>query len=320
MSEVLFVPFGVLLFLVELGYFRLANYFKILDKPNERSLHLKPIIRGGGIVFPIAVTLYIIFINHSLLLFLAGLIAVSVIGFLDDVRSLSSSFRFLVQSAAIGLMMYSLNISHQNYWWMVITFVIVTGALNAYNFMDGINGLTGGYSLVIASSLFCVNSFVIHFADSNLILTLIISLMVFNYFNFRTKAICFAGDVGSMACGFIIIYLLLDLIHTSQNYIYITFLAVYGVDSVLTIVHRLLLKQNIFKPHRMHLYQELISKIKINHLQMTSIYMTIQMLICVLVISNIKQTLINQYIMGLGTLISLGVIYIFLKIKILKIT
>ncbi len=317
MVKGIFVLFGLILFGIEYVYFRLANQFKIVDKPNERSLHVKPTIRGGGVIFPIAAGIYFVATNYPSFLFLVGLIAVSVIGFLDDIRSLKSLTRFIVQSIAIGLMIYDLEIFSQYWWISVVTFVVVTGTLNAYNFMDGINGLTAGYSAVIMCSLLYINSYVVHFTEANLIVTFLISLLVFGYFNFRRVAICFAGDVGSMACGFFVIYLILDLIYTSHNYVYILFLAVYGVDSVLTIVHRLILKQNIFKPHKLHLYQQLISIAKINHLQMTFIYMVIQSLVCLLVIFIVDQAISTQYWIGLATLLFLGATYLFVKFKLL---
>jgi UDP-N-acetylmuramyl pentapeptide phosphotransferase/UDP-N-acetylglucosamine-1-phosphate transferase len=318
MGKSTFALFAVLLFAIEFAYFRLANHYKIVDKPNERSLHQNPTIRGGGVIFPIALVIYFISTGYPSFLFLIGLIAVSVIGFLDDVKSLRSSTRFIVQSMAIGLMIYDLRMLSQYWWISAIIFVVVTGTLNAYNFMDGINGLTAGYSVVIMCCLLYINTYVVQFTETNLIVVFLISLLVFGYFNFRTVAICFAGDVGSMACGFVVIYLLLDLIYTSQNYSYILFLAVYGVDSVLTIVHRLWLRQNIFKPHKMHLYQQLISQLKFSHLQMTMLYMAIQAVICIAVIFNLRQTLNNQYWIGAGTLIFLGLVYIFLKVIVLK--
>jgi UDP-N-acetylmuramyl pentapeptide phosphotransferase/UDP-N-acetylglucosamine-1-phosphate transferase len=318
MSSGIFVFFGLILFGIEYVYFRLANYYKIVDKPNERSLHVKPTIRGGGVIFPIAVAIYFLVFNYPSFSFLLGLVAVSVIGFLDDIKSLKSLTRFIVQSLAIGLMIYDLGIFSQYWWISIITFVVVTGTLNAYNFMDGINGLTAGYSAVIMFCLLYINSYVVHFTETNLIVIFLISLFVFGYFNFRKVAICFAGDVGSMACGFFVIYLILDLIYSSHNYVYILFLAVYGVDSVLTIVHRLILKQNIFKPHKLHLYQQLISIAKFNHLQMTFIYMMIQSLVCLLVIFIASRTILTQYWIGLATLLFLGATYLFVKFKILK--
>jgi UDP-GlcNAc:undecaprenyl-phosphate GlcNAc-1-phosphate transferase len=317
MGRDIFVLYGLVLFGIECLYFRLANHYKIVDKPNERSLHLKPTIRGGGVIFPIAITIYFFVTNYPSFLFLIGLIAVSVIGFLDDIRSLKSITRFIVQSIAIGLMIYDLEIFSQYWWISVVTFVVVNGTLNAYNFMDGINGLTAGYSAVIMCCLLYINNYVVHFTETNFIVTFLISLAVFGYFNFRRVAICFAGDVGSMACGFFVIYLILDLIYTSHNYVYILFLAVYGVDSVLTIVHRLVLKQNIFKPHKLHLYQQIISIAKWNHLQMTIFYMFVQLLVCMLVIVITNLTIATQYWIGLATLLLLGCTYLIVKFKIL---
>ena len=144
--------------------------------------------------------------------------------------------------------------------------------------------------------------------------------MVFNYFNFRTKARCFAGDVGSISIAVIILFLLLKLILQEQNLIYILFLSVYGVDSVLTIIHRLFLKENIFKAHRHHLFQVLVHNLKIPHLLMSSIYMLIQGIICCIVIFNLQYSISTQLVTGLSIVISLVTLYIITKSKAMALT
>ena len=83
------------------------------------------------------------------------------------------------------------------WWYVVIAFIFCTGVINAYNFMDGINGITGGYSLVVLGALAYINCAVTQFVMPELIYIAIAGCLVFCFFNFRKKAKCFAGDCGS---------------------------------------------------------------------------------------------------------------------------
>ena len=186
--------------------------------------------------------------------------------------------------------------------------------------MDGINGITGGYSTVIVVSLWFINNYHVKFIENDFLIFTISGLMVFNYFNFRTKARCFAGDVGSISIAVIILFLLLKLILQEQTLIYILFLSVYGVDSILTIIHRLFLKENIFKAHRLHLFQVIVHNLKVPHLLMALIYMCIQGIICAIIIFNLRYSLSTQLITGMSIIILLVTIYIIMKRKAIALT
>ena len=112
--------------------------------------------------------------------------------------------------------------------------------------MDGINGITGGYSLILFLTLLWINKYQVQFVDESLLLVIIISLPVFNFFNFRKKAACFAGDIGSISMAFIVCFLLTKLIFKTAQPLYILLLVVYGIDAVFTIIIRLLKKENVF--------------------------------------------------------------------------
>lgn len=186
--------------------------------------------------------------------------------------------------------------------------------------MDGINGMTGGYSTIVLLALWYVNNYHLKFIENNFLIFTLLGLMVFNYFNFRTKARCFAGDVGSISMAVITIFLLLKLILQDHNLIYMLLLGVYGVDSILTIIHRLFLKENIFKAHRFHLFQVLVYTLKIPHLLMSSIYMLIQSIICFIVIFNLQYSLNIQLVVGFITITVLIVSYIIIKCKVMTST
>ena len=269
----------LLLFAAELLYFRIADHFNIIDNPNERSSHSSVTLRGGGILFWVGVLFYFLMNGWHYPWFFAGLTLVAAISFADDVKLQSPIVRLVLQF--IGLLLMSIQWQLFDFSWIVVVLVIVVsvGVLNAFNFMDGINGITGGYSLAVLASLWYVNNYVTAFVDNNLIYLVFLALLVFNFFNFRIKAKCFAGDVGAVSIAFILIFILGMLIIKTGDLSYIAFLLVYGVDSVLTIVHRILLKENITEPHRMHLYQLLSNELKVPQLLVSTIYAVLQLLI-----------------------------------------
>ena len=269
----------ILLFAAELLYFRIADHFNIIDKPNERSSHTNVTLRGGGILFWVGVLFYFLMSGWHYPWFFAGLTLVAAISFADDVKLQSPIVRLVLQF--IGLLLMSIQWQLFDFSWIIVVLVIVVsvGVLNAFNFMDGINGITGGYSLAVLASLWYVNNYVTAFVDNNLIYLVFLALLVFNFFNFRIKAKCFAGDVGAVSIAFILIFILGMLIIKTGDLSYIAFLLVYGVDSVLTIVHRILLKENITEPHRMHLYQLLSNELKVPQLLVSTIYAVLQLLI-----------------------------------------
>lgn len=206
-----------------------------------------------------------------------------------------------------------------SYVWFIplIALVLTIGIINAYNFMDGINGITASYSLIVLVLLAIVNQN-INFINKDLIYYSIIATLVFGFFNFRQKAKCFAGDVGSVSIAFIIVFLLTQLIVRTENMIYLLFLAVYGLDTIWTIIRRLLKKENIFKAHRSHLYQYLANENKTNKLVVSGTYGLVQLLIGFIIIKAANWPLTYQFILS-GAIIGIGsIIYLGLKQKLIN--
>lgn len=269
----------VLLAGIELFYFRIADRFNIIDKPNERSSHKRITLRGGGVIFLFGAWLYAAFYGFQYPWFLAGLTLIAAISFADDVHSIPNKIRIVVHFAAMLLMFYQLGLfSSGQGWYLFPAWIVCTGIINAYNFMDGINGITGGYSLVVLAPLAVVNVRE-QFVDTPLIYVTVLSALVFCWFNFRPKARCFAGDVGAVSMAFILLFMLGTLILRTGNLCYLVFLVVYGVDSVLTICHRLLLRENIFEAHRKHAYQLMANELKIPHVVVSAVYALLQVVI-----------------------------------------
>lgn len=271
----------ILLLLVELFYFRIADKCNIIDKPNARSSHKKITLRGGGIIFYFG-ALAFFFTNHfEYVWFISALTLIAFISFVDDIHAISRGLRLIFHFSAVILMFYQWGLFSLSWWMIIVALVFCTGIINAYNFMDGINGMTGGYSLVVLVALAYINQRFIFFVEQEFIISIICSVLVFCFFNFRNRAICFAGDIGSVSIAFIILFLIGMLIIKTENFSWIVLLVVYGVDSALTIIHRLMLHENISLPHRKHLYQIMANELGISHITVSSIFMLVQIVIVI---------------------------------------
>lgn len=265
----------------ELLYFRLADNFNIIDKPNERSSHSRITLRGGGIVFPVGILIYFFSDGFEYLWFVSGLLLIAGVSFVDDIRGVSQKVRLLFHMTAILLLFCQWELFSLSWYYLFLVLILCIGIINAYNFMDGINGITGGYSLAIVGMLWYIDRYVVSFIDPGLLYVTGLSLLVFNFFNFRKKAKCFAGDVGSVSMAFVILFILGKLILRTQDLSYMILLVVYGIDSLLTIVHRIILRENVFEAHRKHAYQLLANELKWPHTYVATIYMVLQLLIFV---------------------------------------
>ena len=279
----------ILLFTVllafEYAYYLLAKRLRIVDRPHHQSSHRGVVVRGGGIVFYVAYLLWSIVNGFSWYGGLIGLTILVIISFIDDIHDVSPKIRLICQFIAIVLMFYHSGLIRTNPHVILILSIACVGTVNIFNFMDGINGMTGGYSLVVTLALLYVDRNLIHFCDSSLLVFMVLSLVVFNLFNFRRQAKCFAGDVGALAIGFILVYLVLRLCLRGQSMSWIAMLSVYLVDGGMTILHRILLRENLIKPHKKHAYQIMANELKMPHLVVSGIYMGLQAICCAVYIA-----------------------------------
>lgn len=317
----------VLLLVAELVYFRIADKCNIIDKPNQRSSHSTIVLRGGGIIFMIGAWVWSLFFGFEYPWFLAGLTLVAGVSFVDDIRSLPDSVRLVAQFAAAAMAFYQLDILHWDMWWIVLVALIVyVGATNVINFMDGINGITAGYALAVLVPLGLVNtnyhelavncSSIVSsdgvFVDQSLIVASIIAAVVFCIFNFRPKgrAKCFAGDVGSIGIAFIMLFLLGNVIMKTGDITWLIFLLVYGVDGCLTIVHRIMLHENLGEAHRKHAYQIMANELKIGHVKVTLLYMAMQLVVSLGFIYLCPDTVVCHWMYLIGALAVLVIAYV----------
>jgi UDP-N-acetylmuramyl pentapeptide phosphotransferase/UDP-N-acetylglucosamine-1-phosphate transferase len=305
----------LLLFFIEISYLRIANYYSIFDKPNERSSHNSSTIRGGGIIFVISIWISTFLCSFPILV-AAGITLAGTVGFFDDVFNLHQIPRIIANLLALILIIFSLNEVEFNIYVLLLTGIIFTGWVNAFNFMDGINGITGFYGLTALITFFFIPELSVY---SETILMVIFSIVVFGYFNFRSKAKTFAGDVGSISLAFILGYFMLFLITESGKLEYILFFVVYGLDTVFTIIFRLIRGENIFTAHRTHLYQYLANELKYTHLAVSFILSIFQLLINLLLVICIENGLISLSIF-IVIVIFLSLIYLVIRDKVIKLS
>lgn len=276
-----YIIIAALLFALELIYFRIADKLNITDKPNERSSHNSLVIRGGGIIFLLSAWLWSAFFGFHYWWFLIGLTIVCGISLWDDIHSLPDSVRLIAQFTAMFMMFADFGIINWESWWIIIlALVICVGIINAYNFMDGINGITGGYSLAVLVPLMILNN-QLQFIEMSYLIVAATACVVFCFFNFRSKgkAKCFAGDVGSIGIAFMVLLPLGKLILQTGDFTYILLLVVYGVDTILTICHRIMLHENLGQAHRKHAFQILANELKVPHEAVSLAYMLIQLIV-----------------------------------------
>jgi len=307
---------ATILVVLELIYFKVADKYNIIDKPNERSSHTKIVLRGGGIIFVIALWIWSIVYGFEYPWMLAGVTLAAVVSFVDDIHSLPDSLRLVVQFVAMLMIFQEVGLLHWEMWWVIpIALIICVGATNIYNFMDGINGITGGYSIAVLLPLIIENEKLRiesgeGFVDSSLLIVIGLSLLVFCFFNFRTKAKCFAGDVGSISIALILLFCIGMLIMKTGDVTWTIFLMIYGIDGCMTIIHRIMLHENLGEAHRKHAFQLMANELRIPHVVVSCIYMLLQLVISLVAIYLVPNTIIAHWIYFILMVVVMIVTYI----------
>lgn len=316
---------AVALLSAELVYFKIADKCNIIDKPNERSSHTRIVLRGGGVIFTIALWIWSIWQMvqggqgvqevQCYPWMLAGVTLAAAISFIDDIHSLPDSLRLVVQFASMFLVFQEIGLLHWDMWWIVpIAVIVAVGGTNIFNFMDGVNGITGGYSLAMIIPLYLLNM-KYGFMDESLLIVMGLSLLVFCFFNFRTKAKCFAGDVGSIGMAMFLVFCIGRLMMVTGDITWIVLFLIYGVDGMMTIFHRIMLHENLGQAHRKHAYQLMANELKLPHVVVSTIYMVLQLAVSLIAIYVIPDTIVAHWIYLVAAGIVMGLAYIAFKMK-----
>ncbi len=249
----------------------------LLDYPNDRSLHLHPTPRSGGvaIIAPLimALPIWAFSIGNLPYVFIwIGIPAliISVLAFLDDRFKLKISIRFAGQVISVFLAVFGsgllCNFSFPgaeielSYWFsLTISIIYLLWMTNLYNFMDGMDGFAGGMAVFgfTAMAILAWNTDATGFIIINLVITA--SVSGFLIFNFPPAKI-FMGDAGSATLGFIAGGMSLWAEHSSivPIWISITVFSPFIVDATVTLLRRMLKKERIWQAHKTHYYQRLV--------------------------------------------------------------
>lgn len=313
---IVYVGILVMLFVAELIYFKIADHFNIIDKPNQRSSHTRIVLRGGGVIFTIALWIWSIVYGFEYPWMLAGVTLAAGVSFVDDIHSLPDSLRLVVQFTSMFLVFQEIGVLQWELWWLVpIALIVAVGGTNIFNFMDGINGITGGYSLAVLIPLAIENEKLKMengqgFVDDSLLIVIGLSLLVFCFFNFRTKAKCFAGDVGSIGMALILVFCIGRLMYETGDITWIVLYLLYGIDGSMTVAHRVMLHENLGQAHRKHAYQLMANELKLRHVTVSLIYMALQLVISLVAIYVIPDTIVAHWIYLVASGIIMMLMYI----------
>ena len=312
----------IVLIVAELIYFKIADWFNIIDKPNQRSSHTRIVLRGGGVIFTIALWIWSIWYGFEYPWLLAGVTLAAGISFVDDIHSLPDSMRLVVQFASMFFVFQEVGLLtvEDGGSWLIqglivqAALIVCVGGTNIYNFMDGINGITGGYSLAMVIPLFLLNR-KYAFMEESLLIVIGLSLLVFCLFNFRKKAKCFAGDVGSIGIALILTFCVARLMMVTGDVAWIVLFLIYGVDGVLTICHRIMLHENLGQAHRKHVFQLMANELKMSHVIVSLIYMGLQLVVSLIAIYVIPDTVVAHWIYLVCSAVVMAVAYVMFKMK-----
>ena len=317
-----YIVIALLLLAAELAYFKIADKCNIIDKPNERSSHKTIVLRGGGVIFTIGLWIWSIVFGFQYPWLLAGVTLAAGISFVDDIHSLPDSLRLVVQFTAMFLVFQEIGLLHWDMWWVIpIALIVAVGGTNIFNFMDGINGISAGYSLAMLIPIALVNSSgsgsATGFIEPSYLIVAIIGVLVFSLFNFRPrgKAKCFAGDVGSIGLALMLVFCVGKLMMVTGDITWIILFLVYSVDGMLTIFHRILLHENLGQPHRKHAYQLMANELKMSHVTVSLLYMAMQLVVSLGFIYLCPNTILAHWIYLVAAGIIMAVAYVLFKKK-----
>ena len=320
-----YVFIALILLAAELAYFKIADHFNIIDRPNERSSHTRIVLRGGGIIFTIGLWIWSAFFGFQYPWLLVGVTLAAGISFVDDIHSLPDSLRLVVQFTAMFLVFQEIGLLHWDMWWIIpIALIAAVGGTNIFNFMDGVNGITAGYSLAMLIPMLLVNRSFDRlemtgegFVEESYLIVAIIGVLAFSMFNFRPrgKAKCFAGDVGSIGMALILVFCIGRLMLVTGDIAWIVLFLVYGVDGVLTICHRIMLHENLGQAHRKHAYQLMANELKMSHVVVSLLYMAMQLVVSLGFIYLCPNTIIAHWIYLVAAGAVLAIAYVLFKMK-----
>ena len=230
-----------------------------LDRPNERSLHTRPVPRTGGIGILCGLLAGWGFSGLPDWPVLAGLLLLEAISFLDDLLDMPVLARFGVHFLAAGLFAVPILLPSTGWLWTWVSMIFIVWMINLYNFMDGSDGLAGGMAF-FGFLFYAIAAWIRNSPDFALLnMTVSMSACAFLFFNFHPAKI-FMGDSGSIPLGFLSAAFGLTgwIRELWPLWFPLLVFSPFIVDATATLLKRLLRGEKIWQAHREHYYQRLI--------------------------------------------------------------
>ena len=184
--------------------------------------------------------------------------------------------------------------------------------------MDGINGITGFYSIVTILGLLGVNYYE-NLIDNDLLIYVLMSVVIFGFYNFRKKARMFAGDIGSISIAVLLCFVGALFLYKIKSPVLLLFISVYSVDAILTIIYRKSIGESLTEPHRKHIYQKMVHTLKYSHLSVAAIYGLLQLIINAIVLLTYKLSLMSQLTVFLVVNLTIVGLYLLMFKKVEKV-
>ena len=226
----------------------------LIQIPNSRSSHTKPIPSGGGIVFVVTGSLFSALLGNFIPLIFLPL---AIIGLFDDLFEINKKIRLFAQILTSILIVYKSNVlgifstnSNQLLFILIAIALVVFAVtiINFLNFMDGLDGLVSSFMFIYLG--------IFVFSHSPNLLPLLTSILAFSFWNFPPAKI-FMGDVGSTFLGGILVACIFYQKNLEEFIVYFLLASPLLFDSLFCLLRRILSSQKIFEPHKLHLYQRL---------------------------------------------------------------
>jgi len=277
----------------------ILRHFGVVDRPNARSSHEIPTVRGGGIAMVLVILIVMLWLAGNQEPYLFGLavsfFSLAMISFWDDLKSLGPAFRFGAQllAAAAALLWLKIavppdrmSVTANHVTFLVISFVWIVGYTNAFNFMDGINGLACSQALVTALGTSILGHAAgLPWTHPAIFLALVVTassagLLPHNF----PRARVFMGDVGSVSLGFLIAVLTVWIACDTDWWMLLwmgLLHANFVLDAVITVIRRTMRGERWYEAHREHFYQRLIRAGR-SHQSVTLSEMALQVMVLIL--------------------------------------
>lgn len=245
---------------------------RIMDKPNARSMHVNPVPRSGGVaIMIVALTMLVLVaattdaLPRSFGPMLVGTVLLAVTGLVDDIKGLKAGTRLVTQSVAVAIPCVYLPVDgllFQGFVPFWFDRLVLIGGwlwfLNLYNFMDGIDGITGTETASLGAGILILSAFTVLPAwlpvSAAILLGCAIGFLIWNWHPARL----FMGDVGSVPLGFMLAYLLIYVAISGWPWAAALLPLYYLMDASFTLIYRLWNKRPPFQAHRSHGYQRAV--------------------------------------------------------------